>query len=129
VMGRPTASLMAAARVGCGTSSIAEATSRARRMRVQTIYQPDFEDRLFNVLLPLAAYAILALSAVAAPPTHKRPCLRLELPRCYYSSSGSTTPGTASRTMYSSAGGIRIMSSTDAFNAAASVHAARAAGA
>ena len=38
----------------------------ARRMRKQTAYQPDFEDWLFHVLLPLAAYAMLALSAFAA---------------------------------------------------------------
>jgi hypothetical protein len=38
----------------------------ARRMRVQTAYSPQFEDRLFHVLLPLAAYATLAGSAYAA---------------------------------------------------------------
>ncbi len=38
-----------------------------RRMRHQTVYQPEFEDWLFHVLLPLAAYAVLALSALAAP--------------------------------------------------------------
>ena len=37
----------------------------ARRMRVQTVYQPVFEDWLFHVLLPLAAYAMLAVSAYA----------------------------------------------------------------
>jgi len=36
-------------------------------MRAQTAYQPEFEDWMFHVLLPLAAYALLALSAVAAP--------------------------------------------------------------
>ena len=35
----------------------------ARRMRVQTAYKPEFEDWLFHVVLPLAAYATLALSA------------------------------------------------------------------
>jgi hypothetical protein len=35
-------------------------------MRAQTAYQPVFEDWLFYVLLPLAAYAILAGSAFAA---------------------------------------------------------------
>ena len=35
----------------------------ARRMRVQTAYKPVFEDWLFHVALPLAAYATLALSA------------------------------------------------------------------
>ena len=38
----------------------------ARRMRVQTAYQPEFEDLLFHVVLPLAAYATLALSAFSA---------------------------------------------------------------
>jgi hypothetical protein len=38
----------------------------ARRMRVQTAYSPQFEDWLFHVLLPLAAYAALAVSAYAA---------------------------------------------------------------
>jgi hypothetical protein len=38
----------------------------ARRMRRQSTYQPEFEDWLFHVLLPLAAYATLALSTVAA---------------------------------------------------------------
>jgi len=38
----------------------------ARRMRVQSAYQPVFEDWLFHVLLPFAAYAVLAISAYAA---------------------------------------------------------------
>jgi hypothetical protein len=38
----------------------------ARRMRVQTAYAPQLEDRLFHVLLPLAAYATLGGSAYAA---------------------------------------------------------------
>jgi hypothetical protein len=38
----------------------------ARRMRVQTAYKPEFEDWLFHVVLPLAAYATLALSAFSA---------------------------------------------------------------
>jgi hypothetical protein len=37
-----------------------------RRMRVQTAYLPELEDWLFHVLLPFAAYAILAVSALAA---------------------------------------------------------------
>jgi hypothetical protein len=37
-----------------------------RRMRRQTVYEPEFEDWLFHVVLPFAAYAILALSAFAA---------------------------------------------------------------
>ena len=38
----------------------------ARRMRRQVHYQPVMEDWLFHVLLPLAAYAALALSASTA---------------------------------------------------------------
>ena len=38
----------------------------ARRMRTQTAYQPVFEDWLFHLVLPLAAYGILALSMLAA---------------------------------------------------------------
>lgn len=38
----------------------------ARRLRVQTIYHPVFEDWLFHCLLPLAAYAMLAGSACYA---------------------------------------------------------------
>ncbi|HEX8890712.1 MAG TPA: hypothetical protein VF779_16300 [Pyrinomonadaceae bacterium] len=38
----------------------------ARRMRRQTVYRPVFEDWLFHVLIPCAAYAMLAGSAFAA---------------------------------------------------------------
>jgi hypothetical protein len=38
----------------------------AWRLRVQTAYQPVFEDWAFHVLLPFAAYAMLATSAYAA---------------------------------------------------------------
>ena len=46
----------------------------ARRMRLQTLYTPVFEDWLFHVLLPFAAYATLAISAFAARP-HLRDAL------------------------------------------------------
>jgi hypothetical protein len=36
-----------------------------RRMRAQGIYEPEFEDWLFHIVLPMAAYAALALSAFA----------------------------------------------------------------
>jgi hypothetical protein len=36
-----------------------------RRMRMQNVYKPQFEDWLFHVLLPIAAYAALAGSAIA----------------------------------------------------------------
>lgn len=38
----------------------------ARRMRLQSAYRPVLEDWLFHVLLPLAAYALLVVSAFAA---------------------------------------------------------------
>ncbi len=37
----------------------------ATRMRAQSLYQPVFEDWLFHVLLPIAAYAMLAVAACA----------------------------------------------------------------
>jgi hypothetical protein len=48
----------------------------ARRLRLQTAYQAVFEDRLFHVLLPLTAYAMLAVSACVAY-SHLRPALFL----------------------------------------------------
>ena len=50
-----------------GVSGVFYTVIVARRMRSQTVYQPEFEDWLFHLLLPLAAYATLALSAFAAP--------------------------------------------------------------
>jgi hypothetical protein len=57
-----------------GLGGIAYAVIVARRMRAQTAYRPVFEDWLFHVLLPLAAYAMLAGSAFAAR-SHARPVL------------------------------------------------------
>jgi uncharacterized membrane protein len=37
----------------------------ARRMRTRVVYKPVFEDWLFHVLLPFAAYATLAVAAFA----------------------------------------------------------------
>jgi hypothetical protein len=37
-----------------------------RRMRTQSVYMPVFEDWLFHVLLPFAAYTTLAVTAFAA---------------------------------------------------------------
>jgi hypothetical protein len=59
---------------GVGLSGIVYTVVVARRLRVQTAYQPVFEDWLCHVLLPLAAYAILAGSAFAAY-SHTRPAL------------------------------------------------------
>jgi hypothetical protein len=59
-----------------GLCGIVYAVIVARRLRVQTVYQPVFEDWLFHVLLPFAAYAMLAVSAYAAH-SHARPALFL----------------------------------------------------
>lgn len=57
-----------------GLGGVAYSVVVARRVRRQSVYQPVFEDRLFHVVLPLVAYATLALSAVAAP-SHTREAL------------------------------------------------------
>jgi hypothetical protein len=57
-----------------GVSGAAYAGIVTRRMRSQSTYRPQFEDWSFHVLLPAAAYAMLAVSAVAAP-THTREAL------------------------------------------------------
>jgi hypothetical protein len=49
-----------------GLSGIVYEIIVARRMRVQIVYTPEFEDWLFHVLLPFGAYATLAASAYAA---------------------------------------------------------------
>jgi hypothetical protein len=49
-----------------GLGGIAYALVIARRLRSQSIYRPVFEDWLFHVLLPLASYALLAISAYMA---------------------------------------------------------------
>jgi len=48
-----------------GFSGAVYAVIVIRRMRVQAAYQPEFEDWLFHVLLPMAAYVTLAVSAIA----------------------------------------------------------------
>jgi hypothetical protein len=63
----PTISIAAALWGLLGLSGVVYAGIVARRMRTQDIYRPDFEDWLCHAVLPLAGYAILALSAVAAP--------------------------------------------------------------
>ena len=50
-----------------GLSGLMYALIVARRLRTQTEYKPVFEDWLFNVLLPVAAYVTLTVSAFAAP--------------------------------------------------------------
>jgi len=49
-----------------GLSGLVYAALVARRLRVQTVYQPVFEDWVFHVLLPFAGYAMLAGAACAA---------------------------------------------------------------
>ena len=59
---------IAPAAVLCGLVGLAGAVYAlvvARRMRVQTAYRPELEDWLFHVVLPFAAYLVLALSALA----------------------------------------------------------------
>ena len=50
-----------------GFGGVAYVAIVGRRMRRQPVYQPEFEDWLFHLALPLSAYALLALSAFAAP--------------------------------------------------------------
>jgi hypothetical protein len=50
-----------------GLGGVAYAVIVIRRMRAQAAYMPELEDWLFHIVLPAAAYALLALSAVAAP--------------------------------------------------------------
>ena len=65
----------AAAVVGLiGCAGVAYALIVARRMRAQAAYDPQFEDWLFHALLPLVAYAMLAVAAFAAP-SHTREAL------------------------------------------------------
>ncbi len=56
--------------VGCcgavGVAAVAYVLITGRRMRAQTTYRPDFEDWLFHLLLPLAAYLMLIASPFAA---------------------------------------------------------------
>jgi hypothetical protein len=49
-----------------GLGGMVYAVIVSRRLRAQTIYQPVLEDWLFHVLLPFAAYAVLAGSAYLA---------------------------------------------------------------
>jgi hypothetical protein len=64
-----------------------------RRMRKQSVYTPQFEDWLFHVLLPFAAYATLLDRRARLVPVHEAPCLALGQRRCCYCSSAFTTPG------------------------------------
>lgn len=50
-----------------GFSGIVYMMIVAWRLRTQAVYQMEFEDWLFQVLLPLTGYSMLVLSALAAP--------------------------------------------------------------
>lgn len=50
-----------------GLSGIVYVLLVGRRMRTQGAYRPEFEDWLFHLAIPLAAYATLAASACAVP--------------------------------------------------------------
>jgi hypothetical protein len=62
----PTITFVAALWGVIGLSGMVYAMIVIRRMRVQTVYQTQFEDWLFHALLPIAAYATLLLSAFGA---------------------------------------------------------------
>jgi hypothetical protein len=49
-----------------GVGGLAYTANVVRRMRLQAAYNPQFEDWAFHVVLPIAAYAILIVSAIAA---------------------------------------------------------------
>jgi hypothetical protein len=50
-----------------GFGGVAYTVIVVRRMRTQIAYKPEFEDWVFHVVLPLAAYALLASSSFLAP--------------------------------------------------------------
>ena len=59
-----------------GLGGIVYAAVVARRMQLQSVYRPVFEDWSFHVLIPLVAYAMLAVSAYVAQ-SHARSALLL----------------------------------------------------
>jgi hypothetical protein len=59
-----------------GLGGVVYAVIVARRLKTQKLYKPVFEDWLFHVVLPIAAYAMLAFSAFMAR-TYERPALFL----------------------------------------------------
>jgi len=48
-----------------GLCGVVYAAITTRRMHRQSVYEPEFEDWLFHAVLPVAAYVLLALSAIA----------------------------------------------------------------
>jgi hypothetical protein len=57
-----------------GLGGVAYALIVSRRLTRQTVYRPEFEDWLCHSILPLAAYATIALAPLAAP-SHTREAL------------------------------------------------------
>jgi hypothetical protein len=57
-----------------GTGGVLYTLNVARRMRIQTVYKPVLEDWLFHAILPCAAYAMIAWSAIEAG-FHARPAM------------------------------------------------------
>jgi hypothetical protein len=57
-----------------GVGGIVYSVVVGRRMRLQTVYRPVFEDWLFHCLLPLTAYAMLAVAALLTR-SNTRPAL------------------------------------------------------
>lgn len=51
---------------GLGACGLVYAVVIARRMRIQNVYHPVFEDWLFHACLPLGAYATLVIAAFTA---------------------------------------------------------------
>src|SRR5256885_13946893 len=51
-----------------GLAGVVYTANVVLRMRAQTAYKPDFEDWFCHVLVPVAAYATLALAALATHP-------------------------------------------------------------
>jgi hypothetical protein len=49
-----------------GLGGVVYALIVARRLKTQKLYKPVFEDWLFHVVLPIAAYSMLAVSALMA---------------------------------------------------------------
>ena len=84
-----------------GLGGVAYAAIVVRRMRAQTIYQPEFEDWLFHFVLPLAAYAMLAFSAFAALAHTRQALFGVGAATLLLLFVGILTPGTASPTTYS----------------------------
>ena len=87
--------------VGC--CGIVYAVIVLRRMRKQGVYEPEFEDWLFHVVLPIAAYAALTVSAFATVSLTREALFGVGAAALRCSSSASITPGTRFSTTYFSA--------------------------